>query len=59
MIPDLALNVTPPEIAQQVYRIVYEITGKNDPYHEAKNRANESAMSCYSRMKDTVDYSNE
>ena len=31
MIPDLALNATPPEIAQQVYRIVYEITGNNDP----------------------------
>ena len=59
MIPDLALNATPPEIAQQVYQVVYEITGNNDPYHEAKNRANESAMSCYSRMKDTVDYSNE
>ena len=59
MIPDLALNATPPEIAQQVYRIVYEITGNNDPYHEAKNCANESAMSCYSQMKDNVDYSNE
>jgi hypothetical protein len=29
MIPDLPLNITPPEIAQQVYRIVYEITGNN------------------------------
>jgi uncharacterized protein with ATP-grasp and redox domains len=59
MVPDLALNATPPEIAQQVYRVVYEITGNKDPYHEAKIRANESALSCYSRMKDTVDYSNE
>jgi len=59
MVPDLALNATPPEIAQQVYQVVYEITGNQDPYHEAKIRANESAMSCYSRMKDTVDYSNE
>ena len=59
MIPGLALDVTPPEIAQQVYRIVYEFTGNNDPYYEAKNRANESAMSCYSQMKDNVDYSNE
>ncbi len=59
MIPDLSAGVTPPEIAQQVYRVVYEITGNNDPYREAKDRANESAMSLYSRMKDTVDYSNE
>ena len=59
MIPDLSAGVTPPEIAQQVYRVVYEITGNNDPYREAKNRANELAMSLYPRMKDTVDYSNE
>lgn len=59
MIPDLALDATPPEIAQQVYRIVYEITGNNDPYLEAKKNANESALALYSRMKDMVDYSNE
>jgi len=59
MIPDLALDVTPPEIAQQVYRIVYEITGNNDPYLEVKKCANTSAMTFYSRMKDIVDNSNE
>ena len=59
MIPDLSIGISPPEIAQKVYRVVYEITGNNDPYREAKDRANESAMSLYSRMKDTVDYSNE
>jgi uncharacterized protein with ATP-grasp and redox domains len=59
MIPDLALNATPPEIAQQVYRAVYEITGNSDPYFETKNRATESALSLYSRMRDTVDYSND
>ena len=42
MIPDLALDVTPPEIAQKVYRIVHEITGNNDPYLEAKKSANTS-----------------
>ena len=55
MIPDLALAVTPPEIAQQVYRIVYEITGDSDPYSEAKKLANQSAMSLYTYMKDIVD----
>jgi uncharacterized protein with ATP-grasp and redox domains len=59
MIPDLALGVTPPEIAQQVYRIIYEITGDCDPYTEAKKNANKSAMSLYTRMKDLVDYSDE
>ncbi|MBT8366857.1 MAG: protein-glutamate O-methyltransferase family protein [Deltaproteobacteria bacterium] len=59
MIPDLALNVTPPEIAQQVYRIVYEITGNNDPFLKTKKFTNQLAMSLYARMKDNVDYSNE
>jgi len=59
MVPDIPLNATPPEIAQQVYQVVYEITGNKDPYHEAKVRANEAAMSCYSRMKDTVSYSKD
>jgi len=59
MIPDLALGVTPPEIAQQVYRIVHEITGNNDPYIEAKQHANQSAMALYARMKDMVDYSED
>ena len=59
MIPDLAIDVSPPEIAQQVYRMVYEITGNNDPYLEAKKCANKSALSLYTRMKDIVDYSND
>lgn len=59
MIPDLALGVTPPEIAHQVYRCVYEITGKKDPYREAKQYANQSAMSLYARMQDLVDYSDD
>lgn len=59
MIPELALNATPPEIAQRIYRIVYEITGTSDPYHAAKNQANESAMSRYSQMKINVDCSND
>jgi uncharacterized protein with ATP-grasp and redox domains len=59
MIPDLALNATPPEIAQQVYRVVHEITGNSDPYYETKKRATESALSLYSRMQDTVDYSKD
>jgi len=59
IIPDLALDATPPEIAQQVYRVVHEITGNNDPYTEAKKYANQSAMSLYARMKDIVDYSDD
>jgi len=58
MIPDLALDVTPPEIAQQVHRIIYEITGSKDPYLKTKKRANKSALSLYTHMKNLVDNSN-
>lgn len=58
MISDLALDATPPEIAQRVYQIVYEITGNSDPYIGAKKNANKAALSLYTRMKDIVDYSN-
>jgi uncharacterized protein with ATP-grasp and redox domains len=59
MIPDMAFDVTAPEIAQQVYRIVHEVTGNYNPYLEAKRKANKTAMSLYCHMKDIVDYSNE
>ena len=59
MIPEMALDVTPPEIAQQVYRIVYEITGDADPYRHAKRRADDLAMSFYPAMRDRVDDSND
>ncbi len=59
MIPDLALDAMPPEIARQVYRIVHEITGNDDPYLDVKHAANKLALSLYTRMKDMVDYSNE
>jgi uncharacterized protein with ATP-grasp and redox domains len=59
MIPDFALNATPPEIAQKVYRIVYELTGNNDPYLSAKKNANTTALSVYTLMKDIVDSSND
>jgi uncharacterized protein with ATP-grasp and redox domains len=59
MIPDLALDATPPEIAQQVYRMNYEITGNHDPYLEAKKCANKCALSLYPLMKDIVNDSND
>jgi len=31
MIPQLPLDVTPPEIAQRVYRLTHQITGNDDP----------------------------
>jgi len=59
LIPELPLDVTPPEVAQQVYRLVYRLTGSEDPYREEKRRANEIALSLYPHLKRVVADSDE
>ena len=54
LLSKLPLEVTPPEIAQQVYRIITEITGSSDPYHKEKWRANQQALAFYPRLKEVV-----
>ncbi len=54
LVPEFPLEITPPEIAQQVYRIVYRITENDDPYREAKRQSNDKALSIYSRLKEIV-----
>ncbi len=54
LIPELPLEATPPEIAQQIYRITCQTTGSHDPYREEKRRANKKALALYPRLKKTV-----
>ncbi len=54
LIPELPLDVTPPEIAQQVYHLVANITGNNDPYYKAKRDDNQLALSLYSYLKEAI-----
>lgn len=51
MIPGLPLGLTPPEIAQQVYRLTYQIIGDCDPFYKAKVEANQMALELYPRLK--------
>ncbi len=50
----LPLTVTPPEIAQRVYQVVYTATGNSDPYADIKQHSNQLALSLYSSLKETV-----
>ena len=59
MIPKFPIHVTPPEIAQQVYAVVADITGKKDPYYKAKQQANQLALSLYPHFKKVVANSSE
>lgn len=54
MIPGLPPNATPPEIAQRIYRLIYQITKNSDPFKKAKNEANQRALALYPRLKEAV-----
>jgi len=54
MLPGLPLDVTPPEIACKVYKIVADLTGNEDPYYEAKQQANRLALSLYPELKEII-----
>lgn len=59
LIPQFPLQATPPQIAQQVYATVAQITGNKDPCYEAKQQANQLALSLYPHFKQAVTDSNE
>jgi uncharacterized protein with ATP-grasp and redox domains len=54
VIPELPLDLKPPEVAQQTYRIIAEITGDNDPFHQAKIEANRAVLAIYPRLQKII-----
>jgi uncharacterized protein with ATP-grasp and redox domains len=57
MIPELSLELKPPEIAQRGYRLIRQLTGNNDPYHEAKAEANSAALALLPELKRMINQS--
>ena len=55
----LPFDATPPEIAQEVYRIVYSTTANSDPYATIKHQSNQLALSLYPDLKEIVSTSPE
>jgi damage-control phosphatase, subfamily I len=55
MIPELSLGLKPPEIAQRSYRLIGQITGNNDPLHQAKVEANRTALALWPKLKQLVE----
>ena len=45
---------TPPEIGDQVHRLVRQEVGHGDPYREAKQASTEQALALYPRLKEMV-----
>ena len=59
IIPNLSLGLTPPEIAQQGYRVIYEIIRDSDPFRKAKAEANQTALALYPHLKKVLADSQE
>lgn len=47
-------GATPPEIGDQVHRIVRQVAGSSDPYQEAKATSTRQALDLYPRMTELV-----
>ena len=57
LIPELSLGLKPPEIAQRGYRLISQITGNHDPFHQAKVKANRTALTLWPQLKQLVEQS--
>ena len=53
------LNLTPPELADNPYKLVYKITGNNDPYKEIKEAHIKTALNLYPMLKEMVKKSSD
>ena len=45
------LTASPPEMGQIIYRLVREISGKDDPFKEIKKKSNRLALNLYPKLK--------
>ena len=57
LIPQLPLDLKPPEIGQRGYRLIRQITGNDDPFHHSKVEANRAVLSIYPRLQQLVQQS--
>jgi len=53
------LSSTPPEMGRTIYKLVKEVTKKDDPYREIKAKNNRLALRFYPKLKRRVSYSKD
>ncbi len=51
MIPELPLDLKPPELARQTYLMIAKVTGNKDPFHQVKAEANRAVLAIYPRLQ--------
>ena len=59
LIPTIPLAASPPEIGRDIYRLVREISGSQDPFKGIKKKSNELALSLYDKLKQRVNDSSD
>jgi uncharacterized protein with ATP-grasp and redox domains len=52
-------NLTPPELAHEVHRIVRSVANEKDPYKEVKKKSNDSVLKMYPALKAKVEESKD
>ena len=52
-------DLTPPELAHEVHKIVKSVTNEKDPYKEVKKESNDLVLKMYSALKEKVEESKD
>jgi uncharacterized protein with ATP-grasp and redox domains len=54
---EMDLSITPPQMGQEIHRLIRQITGNKDPYRDIKDYSNQLALQIYPRLKERVGHS--
>ncbi|MDD3374340.1 MAG: ARMT1-like domain-containing protein [Candidatus Omnitrophica bacterium] len=59
LIESIDFSMPPPQMAQNIYRMIERKMGRQDPYYQIKKKSNAMALSLYSRLKEKVKKSSD
>jgi uncharacterized protein with ATP-grasp and redox domains len=59
LLPHIPLESSPPETGREIYRIIREMTGIDDPFRELKAQSTDAALRLYPALKGMVETAND
>jgi len=59
LIPNFALEITPPEMGREIYNLVGKMSGVKDPFKEIKENSNKFALKLYPELKHKINNSED
>ena len=54
LVNNLDMSQSPPIIGQKIHRLIRELLGSEDPYHDVKQQFNNIALKLYTKMRDLI-----